>query len=74
MEHPSYQSHAGCFSLDRLLTKAESARLGLFEGVALIVGPARQLPQFPGLVNTGIMSTVSLVWTNTTGAAVFGPG
>ena len=74
MDHPSYQSHAGCFSLDRLLTKAESARVGLFEGVALIVGPARQLPQFPGLVNTGIMSTVSLVWTNTTGAALPGPG
>ena len=47
---------------------------GVFEGVALTAGPTRQVPQFPGQVNAGIMLTVSLVWTNTTGTAVPGPG
>ena len=33
----------------------------VFEGVALITWPTLQVPQFPGLVNTGIIVTVSVV-------------
>ena len=33
----------------------------VFEGVALITWPTLQVPQFPGLVNTGIIMTVSVV-------------
>ena len=33
----------------------------VFEGVALIIWPTLQVPQFPGLVNTGIIVTVSVV-------------
>ena len=33
----------------------------VFEGVALIIWPTLQVPQFPGLVNTGIIVTVSMV-------------
>ena len=34
----------------------------VFEGVALIIWPTLQVPQFPGLVNTGIIVTVSVVY------------
>ena len=33
----------------------------VFEGVVLITWPTLQVPQFPGLVNTGIIVTVSVV-------------
>ena len=33
----------------------------IFEGVALITWPTLQVPQFPGLVNTGIIMTGSVV-------------
>ena len=42
----------------------------VFEGVALTTWPTLQVPQFPGLVNTGIIMTVSVVC----GPVVCGPG
>ena len=33
----------------------------VFEGIALIISPTLQVPQVPGLVNTGIIMTLSVV-------------